>query len=311
MRHLLYIALGLMVFMASCKHDNIEPTLGPDITSLGIICPDETFEVNSFTNSATTVDFTLSSVTISADFSENVNWELFVVGDNKAKYSESGFGKTINVSWDGGSKNGILFRSGDSASVKLKISCLDTIFGNNIYITQEKSYLYTIVDDFDGNTSITNWSNASGDLIGLNIAATDSGAAQESAYMYMEGVDVGKGSYLGQAMQQPSTLNFGLTTTSDQLYLNAMVRGSSNSIVEFRIYENDGDWYFYQVPITWTGWKVISMNYNDFATGSGGLDKVPSDLKQVRITLRSDNPSPSAVANIDFLNFTEGGPFVP
>lgn len=311
MKYLVYIALGLMMLNASCKHDNIEPTLGPDITSLGIICPDESFQVNSFTTSANNVDFTVNPITISADFSENVNWEVIIIGDNQAEYKTSGFGKVINADWDGGSSNGILFQSGDSARVKLKIACLDTLDGTSVFITQEKNYTYTIVDDFDGNTSITGWSNASGDLTGLNVAATDSGAAQASAYMYMEGVGVGKGSYLGQAMQQPSTLNFGLTTTSDQLFLNAMVRGTSNSIVEFRVYENDGDWYYYQVPIAWQGWKVVNMRYSDFATGSGGLDKIPSDIKQIRITLRSDNPTPSAIANIDFINFTEGGPFIP
>ncbi len=311
MRLQFYIAMLITVLAVACKHDNIEPSLGPDIEDNTVSCPSANFSIDTLMNSANAVDFSSETITITSNLNESADWEVVITGDNGAQYVESGTGNSVNVNWDGAFSNGILFRAGDSALVQLKVACLDTIDGQKIYITQGKTYSNIIVDDFDGNTSITGWSNASGDLVGLNITASDSGAAQADFYMYAEGVDVGKGSYLGMAQQQPTSIAYGLTTTSDQLYLNALIRGTSNSIAEFRLYESDGDYYYYRVPVTWSGWQLVSMNYDDFQTGSGGVDKVPSTIQQIRFTLRSDDPTPSAVVNIDYINFTEGGPMVP
>ncbi|NJN78932.1 MAG: hypothetical protein HC803_11910 [Saprospiraceae bacterium] len=135
---------------------------------------------------------------------------------------------------------------------------------------------------------------------------------QGSGYYYLEGTDVGKGSYTGMIMQTPTTINYGLTSDSNSVYINALVKGTSNAIMEVRILETDNDEYRLKVPVTWTGWKAVNVLYADLIPEIiVGGKREPSKVKQVRIALRSDAIASGVVLNVDYLIFTEGKPFQP
>ncbi len=307
-KDILYSSI-LIIFITffGCKHDNIEPILGPQISA----CPSEDFAfINPVTVNNNNPDFTTDSVVVSAVFNETIPWEVIITGQTSgAVYTQSGEGENVSAVWKGESQNGIFFRAGETASLEV-VSC-DSIFsGPTITVIATKTPIGTLVDDFDGGGVASSWNNASGDLVFLGVR-NDSLVPQGSNYMSLDGTDVGKGSYLGMMLHSPSSIAYGLPADSNNVYLNVIANGSSNAIIELRVQETDGDEYRYQVPVTWSGWRLISVRYADFIPQgvTNGMD--PNICDEVRVALRSDNIGSGVQLNLDYIVFTTGGPFQP
>lgn len=304
--HSISVALITLVFMG-CKHDNIEPILGPQI----VACPSEDFAfINPVAVSNNNPDFTTDSVIVSAQFNEKIPWEVILTGQTSgAAYASNGDGDVVSVAWYGESENGIFFRAGETVQVQI-VSCDSTFNGPSVTVLAPKTPTGTLVDDFDGNGLATSWNNASGDLVFLG-TRNDSVVPQGSNYMSLDGTDVCKGSYLGMMLHSPSSIAYGLPADSNNVYLNVIANGSSNAIMELRVQETDGDEYRYQVPVTWGGWGLISVRYADFIPqgATNGMD--PNNCDEVRVALRSDNIGAGVQLNLDYIVFTTGGPFQP
>lgn len=305
-----YTAILCAVFsIVACKHDNIENLLGPDLDQSGLLCVPDDFE---YTEPAiindSTINFLISSLDYSVDLNYEVTWEFGVVGSDGSKFKKTGFGDLIPVLWEGKTSNAIPFEKNDTVNVYYLFNCKDTIWASQLTIAEGRDYDAVVVDDFDLGGPVSSWANANGQLAELNISASDSGAAQGNNYLRLIGVDLGLGSYLGQAMASPTVVDFGLTTSAEALYLNSIVRATPNTVLEFRIYENDGDWFSYEQSVDWSGWQAVSIRYDEFSPKVSSDGPEPNEIKQVRITLRSLDPASGNTANIDFITFSQGSP---
>ena len=313
----LYIITILSFLLGSCEHDNIENLLGPDLEGTGLLCPPDDFEIDIESTNTKKVNLATEVYSVEYKMNSKVTWELGVIGSNTAFYSQNGFGTEINATWDGSTTNNIFFKQGDTVRTYVLFNCLDTLWTNKLVIETTKVYDVIMISDFDGQGSVSAWSNASNDLKLINSRASDSlPVAQGDRYLLMLGADIGKGSYLGQVISSPNPINYGLTASPDQLYFNALVRGSKNAQIEFRIYDGAGDtdeFYLVLIPVTWDGWQLLSIPYSDFIPGGSkeNFDRDTREISHVRVTMRSDNPEPSVTLNVDFMCFTEGKPLQP
>lgn len=310
----LILLLTFCVFLLSCEHDNIENLLGPDLDQSGLLCVPDGFEIKFGRSETKTIDFKTSpAISEEYDLSNKVTWEYGVIGTNGAVYTGNGFGDKLLFNWDGSTRTGFFFKKGDTVKSYFLFNCLDTIWGDKYVIEETKVYEQTLLSDFDGNGILTSWNNASNQLKLVNSVANDSAAAQGEKYLLLIGQDFGLGSYLGQVIAGPSPRDFDLSEPADKVFLNAMVRGSANASVEFRLYEGDGDRYEIVVPVTWKGWKLVSIPYSDFIafTDKDEDGQTPDDITQFRITVRSDDPDPEVILNIDYISFTQGKPLQP
>ena len=301
--------LSMMIAIVACKHDNIENLLGPDLNKSGLLCvPDDfTYSEPAIINDSS-INFLIAKVDYSVELNHEVTWEFGVIGSGGSQYRKTGFGNVMSIFWEGNTSNAIPFENDDTVNIYYLFNCMDTIWASQLTVENGRNYDAVVVDDFDLGGPVSSWANANGQLAELNISASDSGAAQGNNYLRLIGEDLGLGSYLGQAMASPTVIDFGLTTTAEALYLNSIVRATPNTVLEYRIYENDGDWFSYEKTVDWSGWQTVSIRYDEFSPKVSSDGPEPNEIKQVRITLRSLDPEKGNVANIDFITFSQGSP---
>jgi hypothetical protein len=303
------LILIAMFSLWACKHDNIENLLGPDLKTSGLLCAAPNFSIQDPENGPSNVDFALTNLSFEAQMSEELGWNYGLKGTNGAEYVAKGDGKKIVVNWDGSTDNNIFFNSGDSVRLFYLVNCLDTLWYNKkILLKGKKNLKDFLLADFDGAGAIPNWNNASGDLDSLNLAKTG-GAPQKSKFMRLVSKVTKTGSYKGQASIPSKNLDqvLGLSAAPDQLYINALVKGTPNAIVEFRVYEKDGDFYFSQVPVTWVGWRLISLPYSKFTDSINKFGKDTKQINEFRLALRGTDNN-VVRADLDYITFTQNSP---
>jgi hypothetical protein len=166
----------------------------------------------------------------------------------------------------------------------------------------------------------------------------------------LKGTDLNKNAYIGgvntfslsSLCARTAGLQANLMQEYDasELYVNFYVYGVLNqSMLQVKVYEiddysnfrpdnssfvYDGDAQKYNdawtsdVLVDWTGWKLVSLRYKDFkrandpnygGNGNGLLE--PAKVTGLAITLISQEAFPQGEVYIDYVNFTNNGPFIP
>ena len=140
-----------------------------------------------------------------------------------------------------------------------------------------------------------------------------------------------------------SNLPISEDVTAENLYFTVFVYGDQsyqNSAIELKVYEVDNgalssrqdlvdfansplnvydqaanDGWIYRIPITWDGWKEITVPYSAFAAGSnpaagGGGNRVkqPNRISAMALSMLSfPTAGAEVMASVDYLVITEGG----
>lgn len=306
---ILLLVLGGIFSLISCKHDNIEDLLGPDLNESGLLCPQDGFEIRPANDLPSSLNFTSDVLTETLLLTEPAKWEYGFIGSNGARFSESGFGDEALVNWSGNTSTSFLFKEGDSVQSYYKVPCLDTIFGERIKIDAPKIYDHFLVSDFEGNGIGTPWVNVAGQLDFTDSVSTGA-VPQGDSFIRLVGSFQDRGSFLGQAQVKLKNL-FGLSVPADSLYLNALVKGSPNSAFEFRILQVSGDVFTVTFPVTWEGWRLVSVRYSDMLEfNPPRVGANTSFINEVRCVVRyaDGDTDPDYTIDLDFMSFSIGKP---
>jgi hypothetical protein len=125
---------------------------------------------------------------------------------------------------------------------------------------------------------------------------------------------------------------FPLNSNPNSVYFNVMVWGDgslTNSLVLFQFEEDENgdgtftaaseDQYAVEIPVNWTGWKLVSLKYSDIPCLVNGQPAAPNGdgvhnsnkIKQVNMLHLANPSSGYAKAKLDYIIFTENGPLNP
>lgn len=182
------------------------------------------------------------------------------------------------------------------------------------------------------------------------VGAVSHQKVQGNFSMLMTGRDVNSNTYISGSDQRelmkgllpknpPSNANSTVITETDpsKVFFNMYIYGSGkpNTTVQIKTHEVDNmeninlntyafdpvkdDGYLGDFPVTWTGWRLISVPYsafkraNDPLNGGGGNGKhEPHKIAGLSLLVSSLPKEGSHVeAFIDFITITQGGPFEP
>jgi len=327
-----FIFAILVIGSLSC--DKIDK-IGPDL------CPtaDFSYSVNDLVvdglNANAEVDLSVEGLNIKAKFTEEVDWTLKIISSTAVK-AYSGKSDSINVRWFGNVDAFPLFKAG-TARIELEIACLDKI-EKAFTITVDPNFKnlhpsYGIVlRDFDkngfasvageqfmgadgwnglknsGDTSHYEYFNSDPSVSGGRYAELYAKTASET--WYHGGTSFSFGGFAGSLS----------TTNADSVYLNFFCKGYGlvNTGLEIALQvsgDNSGN-FFHTEPITWEGWKLVSLKLSDLKILGGftaGERFVNVDGLSGVIMQLGSNPEKSTEARsaYDFIMLTVGEPFVP
>lgn len=283
---------------------------------------------------------------VNAKFSEEVSWKVRIAGlTSGAERTFEGISDTINRSnlyWRGGHQGNMFFRAGEKCQIELTILGSDitirdtiTVFSIRPVNATFNKIKQTLVDDFDGNTA-TPFGNAypdraDGDVFDYNTTYPFVKVQQDQSYWW-KSKDNSNNTYCGGADTDPITTSlFGKfsQTNPDSLYVNCYIYGAGKSGTGLSIlaYEQDqvggyelerfNDRWIYTLPITWTGWKLVSIKYSAFKKPSslgclGNCKLEPFKIRGFALSFDSYPDAGQEVEGaIDFFIVTEGGAFNP
>jgi len=347
------VAILVILMIYSCKRTSKdEDFIGPQVKEAS-----SQFSVtgNQFSASAPSVNFYFSQVYFTSTFSEEVTWKITIKGTvSGAARVLTGTSSGLNASntlWAGNSDNIYFFRKGEKCIAELSISGSTIVLTTSILIINVYDYdgnvingvAYTLIDDFDGGgvpmASISKDGFDSDVIMGVDTLIKVQGLKS----FKMEGTDVNGNSWSGginHTMLKEIKLNGKTPKTTDpqKLYINLYVYGTGmpNSAIEVKAFEvddtlnlkniasysyeqNKNDAWIVDLPVTWTGWKLVSLQYSSFrpaadpaAGGNGNKLREPNKITGLAISLLSfPNPLGHTGLSIDYVTFTEGGVFIP
>lgn len=331
-KHTLFIALVLTLF--ACRKEEINKFDGPSIDDLN-----SPFSVvTGLESSRDSVNFEAGeTVYFTAVLSKTIAWQLRIIGeDSGAEKIVTGLSKTIDetvYTWEGTTTNLPLFKS-ENCRVELTFAGEPDTLTTAVKVLQPKVNSGFLVADFDAGFN-PGWSFYFQSGLDMNFSIVNDGTAPEGEKHYnMQGtVDwdylIGLVNFRASAYGAPT---FPLNSNPDNVYFNVMIYGDpvlTNSIVLFQFEEDeDGngtfssaseDMYSLEVPVNWTGWKLVSIKYSDVPSLASGVP-TPANGNAVhnsdRISsinmLHLANPaSGQAHSKLDYLIFTENGPLLP
>jgi hypothetical protein len=333
--HIILLMVLVLVFMVSgCKHKfEKENFIGPEYASAP-----KGFNVvgNSFIASPDPIDFTIKQDTFYAVLSHRVSWTIKITGQgSKAEKIIKGLSDKINssnASWDGGSDNIMFFRQGEICDVELSFLGSDIVLTDNITIFKTKLYSGILISDFDGGGIVPNTSSwysysdtASGvlEISSYGFLNTILPSVQGTKSLHMKGKDLDNDWYIGGCgYWEDKGLDVklsALSTNPDEIYLNAFINSNGNTTtgVSFSVFEATGpsrDVFYKNVPVDWTGWKLISYKLSGFSknpvsVGNGVVDV--NTLKTMEFVPYPTMIGATCDMNIDYVIFTVGDPFKP
>jgi hypothetical protein len=288
-----------------------------------------------------------------AKFSAKVAWTLTLTSTKtqavKQFHGLSDFIDSTNTKWDGGSDNDYFFgyaTDNDTAEVTLTFVGSDLVIKDMTQLTNAKPYhlqtingvFHYLIDDFDLGNPTCQFSAFYPDAADIGGGNTGNSAYYKTKlqgnYSYrMFGTDVNNNTYIGSC--NTPTLNdipagTFTTTDPDDLYINLYIYGTGrvNSNVSVIVFENDAnqlpgttfnqninDKYIYYIPVTWTGWQLVSFKYSGFLvpnTGGrlGNNTRNPNKLTGMALEMDSYPIQGYEVeAMVDMVFVTQGGPF--
>jgi hypothetical protein len=323
------ILSSLLVLFNGC--DKVDK-LGP------FICPpdDFTFVADQINieglNGDGKVDLAVNGITITADLGEKFKWVLRVVSDDSFKEYQ-GWSKIVDVSWFGNSDRAPVFKTGN-VRIELEIACTSPvtkeleIISNPSFKSIPKNY-GVLLRDWDSNglypvqsnnySSDDGWANAASATFLYEYFDTEPSPSGGSYGEFMGNIET-PGWYFGGHSIDVSDLDTTLSTdNTDSLYFNFYARGYGleNSNLEVGFKDGDANSFFYTEPITWEGWKFISVPLSDFKIGfqtgplnPGATLNTLTGLTAIIMQLgAAPERTSEAKSGYDFLLITVGEPF--
>ena len=317
-------------FFASCEKEKIE---GPILNDLfGELIIMEPFQVigdsTDFSNNHT-MHFT-------AYFSKQVDWKIKIEGINSGSVKIiSGKSNEINQTnslWNGNSTE-LPFFIAEDCDLELTFEMHDDTIYNQVNIQSPKIYTNentVLISDFEGgfNPNFTGFFQA-----GCTKSLVTNGAGEGNKYLAQYGTCdwdwlIGYVDYFSDYWYDQEDL----VNDPTKLYFNIMINGAStisdvsdlpNSLFKLEFYEDENgddyhdasseDRYDYEFDVDWTGWRMISICYNDLippSSNAGDGVKEPSKIFKVRTLLLANPESGFAKADVDFLIWSFNAPIL-
>ena len=332
MKKLKFILLLLPFFLFnSCEKKEIEgPSLIDLYSELEILKPLEVVGDSADFANGENIYFT-------ASFSKQIDWQIRIEGLSSSSIKIiSGKSNEINQSnstWDGGSSL-LPFFNVEDCKVSLSFANIDDTISSQLNIQVEKDYQNentVLITDLENNfnPNFTGFFQS-----GCIKSLEEGGAGQGGYYLKQEGTCdwdwlIGYVDYFSNFWFDDKS---NLINDASKLYFNIMIQGAStispvtslpNSLFKLEFYEDEnGDDYYdassedrfdLEFDINWTGWRMVSICYNDLippSTNLGNGIKEPAKIFKVRTLLLANPESGFAKADIDFLIWSNGSPIL-
>ena len=260
MKNIFKINLGLFVLFTilySCNQDN---PLGPELA----VVNDNFDPVNVFLTADTLFESGTVNPEVKSSWGENASFELIIKGNvSGAVKTYKGTAASFNTTFDGLSSNIYLFKTGEMASVELKLLGYDSIFVCSDTIKIKKPFKfdgeskdgisYFLIDGFDSLAMVPlNSGSPSPDKNDVDVIfnVTSSLSVQESNSLYLSGTDVNNNGWCGDVNHKHlgdllnkdiSDLPIDSGIDPENLYFNAFIygTGTTNTAVRFKVSEID------------------------------------------------------------------------
>jgi hypothetical protein len=308
MKQIVWMVL-VSVLLISCKRSESDSEyVGPEL-----IAAPEGFSVagNAFSASGDSAEFP-SPFYFNSKFSHRVSWTLTLTGmSSKAVKQLSATSDSLGSvfsSWGGDTDNNWMFRPKEAVVAVLTFYNSSLVLRDTVGIKTPISYDGILISDFEGNGAVPGWTTfwTAGKF--LEKGESDFMQVPQGYYFYhLKGNDFDATTGVGGMDHTALPSGFGITSSPEDTYFNVYVQGTSTTRLDFRFYENDGDEYTAIVPITWTGWKLVSLPYTAFALSSTTQTdgQNPDRCHRLRVLLKSSPAGEEVEANIDFMMITE------
>jgi hypothetical protein len=342
MKKLKFLLLLTPFFFISCEKEKIE---GPDLHDLY----SELTILESLNIVGDSADFSNNqTMYFTASFSKQIDWTIKIKGLNSSAVKIiSGKSQTINQAnstWNGSSTQLPFFIAEDcDLELTLKWNTIDSgnpniiMHNDTIYnqVNVQSAKIYTnestvLISDFEGgfNPNFTGFFQS-----GCTKSLVTNGAGEGNKYLAQYGICdwdwlIGYVDYFSDYWYDQEDL----INDPSKLYFNIMINGSStisdvsdlpNSLFKLEFYEDENgddyhdasseDRYDYEFDVNWTGWRMISICYNDLippSSNAGDGVKEPSKIINVRTLLLANPESGFAKADVDFLIWSFNAPIL-
>ena len=331
MKKLKFLLFLFPFFFTSCEKEKIEgPSLNDLFADLEILEP--------LSVVGDSVDFASGDpIYFTASFSKQIDWEIRIEGLSSSSIKIiSGKSNEINQSnstWDGGSSL-LPFFNVEDCKVSLSFANIEDTILTLLNIQVEKDYQNentVLITDLENNfnPNFTGFFQA-----GCVKSLEEGGAGQGGKYLKQEGICdwdwlIGYVDYFSNFWYDDKN---NLINDASKLYFNIMIQGAStispvtslpNSLFKLEFYEdengdnyhdaNSEDRFDLEFEVNWTGWRMVSICYNDLippSANSGNGIKEPGKIFKVRTLLLANPESGFAKADIDFIIWSNGAPIL-
>lgn len=326
--------IGIAVVLVACRKKELDKMDGPSLQDIN----GQFSVITTLEASKDSVDFSTSeTVYFTAEFSKTIAWKLDIIGlTSGAVKTIEGTGNALTESvtlWAGSTTSLPLFKS-ENCKVQLTFTGETDTLVDYVKVIQPKANAGYVVADFEAgfNSGWTYFIQQGADMDFQ--VKSDITAPQGNAYYNLAGtVDwdwlIGLVNFKATAGGNPT---FPLNSNPNNVYFNVMVWGDgslTNSLVLFQFEEDENgdgtftaaseDQYAVEIPVNWSGWKLISFKYSDIPCLVNGQPAAPNGdgvhnsnkIKQVNMLHLANPSSGYAKAKLDYIIFTENGPLNP
>lgn len=303
--------------------------------------------VLSFDGPSVPVDFTKDSVGLTGELSHRVSWYVTFTGlESGAVKSFEGLSQSIDPSqfkWGGEhdpTKSIKFFKKGEPVLVEISFLKSNLVSRDTITIGETKIFNGDVLFEGFDQKSYNNFpvyltfgENAKEGFKGTPITEFDKVVQGEGSWM-LSGADNDNTYFIGGTRSMKADGNSEYfefkSLNPDSVYFNMYIYGDGNitTRVALAVAEDDDldktyedatdDVWEYPFKLNWTGWKLVSFRYSDFAVsasaaygGSGNKKRQLDRVKRITLNLLSDPPGNPASYIVDFPIITYGGPFDP
>ena len=253
--------LSAVVLLFSCKQDQ----LGPDLVSVD---SDFNPSIVVITTEPELRPSWNKTPKVTANWGQNATFELMIKGNTSgAVKTYKGTGSSVENIWEGLSSNLYFFKTGEKASVELKLVGNDSIFvcNDSIVISEPFSFdgkeingvSYFLLDGFDEKANFplnSGLPSVDKNDIDVDFKVTSVMSIQENNSLYLAGTDINNNSWCGDVnhehlgdlldkdTNQLDQLAIDSGVNPENLYVNVFIygTGAANTTVEIKIAEVDG-----------------------------------------------------------------------
>jgi hypothetical protein len=337
MKKIFYYVIPLLLFFSACQKEEKKEFIGPEykVASSGFNV------VSNFSFNLSNVNFaTGDQQFFKAQFNESVSWTIEVKGlTSQAVKTITGLSDRVDESnslWLGTHDDLMFFQSGEEVEATLSILGVQDPQKVNFKITNARIYpggkeMGSGFEGFEYNHVDWYYSPYPTRTVGEKVTTP----VIEGKYAFkLSGIDNNNDFYIG-AVRRTLPRNF-LTSATKDFYVNVFVYGNGGNTSRLKVslkHDSDSkfsygvpqnyedtkdDAYEYEVPINFTGWKLINIKYSLFTRtpdkdfgGSGPNIKDPGKLVFVDFALLTKTVGEKAEVVLDYPTITFDKPFMP